>query len=169
MDTLQINTNSGWIKYLRFVYNLDNSKYSLPKDTCSLRKALLFSIPYVILCFPVILLFYVLRKVTKRDTALPKDGLVVMPFIGLFFGIFSIVIFNAEFTKVFGLAGFAGQYYMYYSCFLLLLLLVGGLVVGLSFLIVYLWNKIPSIKANNVVSELYKSAKEKYCKKIEYV
>lgn len=170
METLIISKNNFWIKLYCFIFNIDkDDSWELPQNTCELRKYLILGIPILVIALPLITIFFILRKIFK-DVVFEKDIIPGISFIYTFIGLMSIGLFIDSYVTAGGIPMFFVQYYKYNLIILgmgiLLMALVFPIVLGIAYLLNYVKFRKQFFK---VIEELYKSSKEKYCKKIDYV
>lgn len=179
MEQIIIKKNSFWHIFIHSVYS------KLPKDTCALRRRLILTSPFFIIGFPVLLYAgiylcfskdkYYFRR-TGDDSMPPWLMILIIEMIGLItmYAIFEKFHLSTNIVLCYMLSPFAVA---------LICGLLAGIVVGVGYPIMYCREKIEEYKerkreemiANNidttkpsVISTLYKSAKDKYCKKIKY-
>ena len=177
METLKISSNNFWIKLYCFIYNINSSDTSsFPRDTCSLRKNLLFGIPLLVIALPIVLINFIAHIVSKKEYSFfGRESNAVFFCVGTLLSIVSIGLFNDFFVVAGGIPWFVAQAYFFQ--FLLVFILAS--VFTIAILIAMLWGKLSEVdfkrkgqkkdKKPGVLVELYRSAKEKYCKKIEYI
>lgn len=166
MENLLINQKSFWIRWYRFIFVLGKDS-QLPDNTCQLRKDLILGTLVAILALPLIVLFNLLKFFKKFSQNFFERYILIG-----FFTIIAIVSWAITGAgKEPAWMGYLTQ--IIFIAFITLVLLFGAAVASC---IEYIENKAMmnsskkrKVKKPSVFAELYKSAKDKYCKKITYI
>ncbi len=170
METLKISTNNFWVKYYKFIFILDRYKENLPKDTCTFRRDLIFGTLIAVLLLPIIILGNILKVIFEDGLDAQSKYIVLVSFLVLM-GISFLTVANEWNREFFFLLTLKLNGLVLLMILIIVLVLIIG--VGLVSLIEYIGDNFSKNKPQKekfvFFKEMYRSAKEKYCKKIEYV
>lgn len=157
METITLSKNNFWIRLSRLFISY------YPNNTCSLRKTLLLGIPLLFL-YPLLILAMNIAD-EKQDDEFNLGNFMSLSALGLFLSFFPITLFYGDI-----IANFTLNIWSFLVTWYILGPLSTGIFIALIFLLfIGLHNSYSIFASNNksnVTSELYNSAKDKYCKKI---
>lgn len=146
--------------------NISNNSIELTDDdTCSLRKTLLLGIPLLFLYPLLILAMNIADK--KQDDEFNLNIFISLSVLGFFSSFFPMILFYGDIITNFTLNiwSFLVTWYILGPLFTrMIIALIFLLFMGLYKL--YSYSIFASNNKSNISSELYNSAKDKYCKKI---
>jgi len=174
METLKISYKNFWVLLYKFIFMLGFKKESnleLPEDTCSFRRDLILGTLSTIVSLPFVLLYNLIVLVFPK-MALTYFAKYAILYIISILTIVAYVILNEN-----GLS--KGLFIDIYGINIFIILCMAALVFFIATIVLIImfseyakgkgWIKKLQIPKFTFIKEMYKSAKEKYCKKIDYV
>ena len=171
MEILELSKSNRWVKFhQRFIENYAN-------NTCVLKNDLIFIILSLLVAFPIMscYLFITSKKIDVDKADFKWNFCSLLIVIGIqaattFIGTAMAIGITGNESAISILYGYLGGGWA--------VLIGAAIIVGIIWIfykiVVGIINIIPDRESTKppykkVVRELYKSAKEKYCKKIKYV
>lgn len=159
METITLSKNNFWIRLSRLFISY------YPNNTCNLRKTLLLGIPLLFL-YPLLILAMNIAD-GKQDDEFNLGNFMSLSVLGLCLSFFPMMLF---YGGIF--ANFTLNIWSFLVTWYILGPLSTGIFIALIFLLfmglhkLYSYSIFASNNRSNIISELYNSAKDKYCKKI---
>lgn len=153
-----------WYKMIKFIFEI--SDYEMPDDTCSLRSKILIVLFVFPIYFPTWLIGRIMLWIAREDNEFSlKLGILAQINLSII-ALFELIGFYGDFDKIHGW-GFSFIWWGVIPIaivFALVFLAIAYVYVFIAWIIEKLPNK--KVRKENIFKELYKSAREKYCKKI---
>lgn len=174
MESLKISYKNFWVLLYKFIFLTgfrEQSNNELPDNTCNFRRDIIVGAFALIVLLPSLLVYNVLLLIFPK---LSLGGVVNYKHIGAF--AFGMIVFYALWSTVYGVEIGILSIYQANGIMIIGLAIVGliiSIIVGILMLIEYLDKKKVFSKLLfskfTFAKEMYNSAKEKYCKKIDYI
>lgn len=175
MESLKIKSNNFWVNYYRFIFCMRDTS-ELPEDTCTFRRDLILGTLLTLPILPLVLVLFIIFRIFKDGQY--SDGRFIFPIILNFFTFLAFLIVGASWEREFVpllLLKLNGLVLVFLT---IAITIVSGLLYALD--AIEDWKRERRRKKFFIegeepkekfafFKEMYRSAKEKYCKRIEYV
>lgn len=164
METIKLSTKNFWFRYWNFI-SFSPSSWKRPKDTCSLRKELIWKTLFMLITLPVSLPALIISLISFdiREGLAEAGNALLFAFTGI--GTFLGVVSGASLSTA----------YMFFPIIFAILIIVDfGLVALIGSVTMCYIDKYKELhskekKKPGIIKTLYNGWKDKLCSKIEYI
>lgn len=174
MESLKIKTNNFWVNYYRFIFCMRGTS-ELPEDTCTFRRDLILGTLLALPILPLLLILFLIYKFSKDGQY--SDGRFIFLILLNFFIFLAFLIVGSIWEREFIPLLFLKLNGVVLIFLIIAIAIASGIIYTVSLIEDWrmrrrrekFYSEEEPKERFVFFKEMYRSAKEKYCKRIEYV
>lgn len=166
METIKLSVNNFWFKYWNFISFYPDAPYR-PRDTCSLKRGLIWKTLVCIVLLPAAIAFALVRKYAKMDSELYNDSVIYFIMGMVQCAGFLMLVVIPSFPVP--LAFILGPLVLFIVGGSILFLIFGAIELHCMYRKAFPKKYVYKEKKPSIIKTLYLGWKDKLCSKIEYL